>query len=163
MRYIPPGVTDIQLYGVSKATIHDPDPAYYRYRAMQLLLCQDYNQCFTWRTLALTSLWLVDIYMLRYCVRASASMRFCVCARDIVLQYMWNGRTAVEEPLQLSHPPEQLKADRDLAKDSKGSTGMHLQGSVFSICKNASSSAALFSAHNFLYMALQMLKMPKCF
>jgi len=31
MRYIPPGVTDIQLYGVCKATVHDPDPGYYRY------------------------------------------------------------------------------------------------------------------------------------
>ncbi|KAL0049902.1 hypothetical protein WJX82_000282 [Trebouxia sp. C0006] len=30
MRYIPPGVTDIQLYGVCKATVHDPDPGYYR-------------------------------------------------------------------------------------------------------------------------------------
>lgn len=30
MRYIPPGVTDLQLYGVSKATVHDPDPGYYR-------------------------------------------------------------------------------------------------------------------------------------
>lgn len=36
MRYIPPGVTDIQLYGVSKATIHDPDPGYYRYRVAQI-------------------------------------------------------------------------------------------------------------------------------
>ena len=30
MRYIPPGVTDVQLFGVSKATVHDPDPGYYR-------------------------------------------------------------------------------------------------------------------------------------
>ncbi|DBA85294.1 TPA: hypothetical protein ACH3X2_005986 [Trebouxia sp. C0005] len=30
MRYIPAGVTDIHLYGVCKATVHDPDPGYYR-------------------------------------------------------------------------------------------------------------------------------------
>lgn len=30
MRYIPPGVTDVQLYGVCQSTIHDPDPGYYR-------------------------------------------------------------------------------------------------------------------------------------
>ena len=53
-------------------------------------------------------------------------MRLCVCARDIVLQHMWNGRTAVEGPLQLSHPPEQLKADRDLTEASRNSTGMHM-------------------------------------
>lgn len=51
-----------------------------------------------------------------------------MCARDIVLQHMWNGRTAVETPLQLSHPVEQLEADRGLADSSRNSTGMHLQG-----------------------------------
>ena len=29
MRYIPPGVTDVQLYGISQSTIHDPDPGFY--------------------------------------------------------------------------------------------------------------------------------------
>ena len=79
MRYIPPGITDIQLYGVSKATIHDPDPAYYRYRAMQLLLCQDCNQCFTWRTLALTSLWLDDIYAEILCMGLCKHEVLCMC------------------------------------------------------------------------------------
>lgn len=33
MRYIPPGVSDVQLYGAYQATIHDPDPDYYRWGA----------------------------------------------------------------------------------------------------------------------------------
>ena len=29
IRYIPPGVTDVQLYGISQSTIHDPNPGFY--------------------------------------------------------------------------------------------------------------------------------------
>ncbi|KAL3131777.1 hypothetical protein ABBQ38_007494 [Trebouxia sp. C0009 RCD-2024] len=73
MRYIPPGVTDVQLYGVSKATIHDPDPGYYR---------------------------------------------------DIVLQHIWNERSATAS--QLSNLPEQLMADN---QGNTNEDGIDMQGS----------------------------------
>ena len=63
---------------------------------------------------------------------------------------MWNGRTAVEEALQLSHPPEQLKADRDLSEDSSKNNGMHMQGSLVLRLQGERSYAALFLTHPIL-------------
>ena len=59
------------------------------------------------------------------------ALRDCVCvcaaARDIVLQHLWNGRTTVDDPLQLSHPPEQLRANNDTVQGRSNSNRMDIQ------------------------------------
>ncbi len=84
MRYIPPGVTDIQLYGVCKATVHDPDPGYYRY-------CFHNNHAHIQSPAFLGVL--LDWSLLN-CPRLLL-VRCAVLAavRDIVHKHLWNGLT----------------------------------------------------------------------
>lgn len=78
----------------------------------------------TWLIPALKPVWLDGIRALGPCACATARIIFCVCARDIVLQHMWNGTTAGEEPLQLNRSPEQLKAEGALAEGRRNNAGM---------------------------------------
>lgn len=151
MRYIPPGVTDIQLYGVSKATVHDPDPGYYRYRVAQFFLfCRAQFPMYEHMSLqpmsskTFNSMSALLQVLPAWCMPAlrciglhgNCTIRLCSCAaRDIVLQHMWDGRTPAKEPLQVEHSFEQPRADdTEPSESSKTGTGVQMQAILFSNC-----------------------------